>query len=402
MQRPSVNPAVLLSPVADGYVAYDPASDRLHHLNPVAALIAELCDGNRSVEEIERLVTPLLPSGEAPEVKRWVQQGLDAGFLSLDNSPTAHLREFSAEELCDLATRLWEHGKVQTAFLCQKRASELKDDDAGVWCSLGELAHIIGHREEARAAYEKCLELTPEDAEVQHFLVALRDDVPPARVPDDCIRQLYQRFSSFYESNLRDELDYRGPERIRDLVNSVTGNRRGMATLDLGCGSGLSGIQLKPLSAWMVGVDLSPEMVDLARERDIYDALEIAEITHWLQGRRERFDVIAACDTLIYFGDLRQVIVPAAGLLEQGGIIAFSLERGDLHPFHLSDSGRYTHHPGHVREVAAEAGLTVIRMNTGFLRMEYGAEVTGLFVALGKGGSKSGSEPSSLTEPNRA
>jgi predicted TPR repeat methyltransferase len=382
MQRPSVKPAVLFAPVADGYVAYDPALDRLHQLNPVAALIAELCDGRRTVEEIHRIVEPLLPAGKAPEVERWVRQGLDVGLLTFDNDAKGGGREFSGEELCELAARLWEHGKVQTAFLCQKRASELKDDDAEIWCSLGELAHIVGRREEARTAYEKCLELNPEDAEIKHFLIALRDGAPPARVPDDCIRQLYQRFSSFFESNLQDELDYQGPKRIRDLVNLVTGNRNGVATLDLGCGSGLAGAQLKPISASMVGIDLSPEMIELARNRDIYDALEVAEITSWLLDRRRRFDIIVACDTLIYFGDLRQVLVPAAGLVEQGGIIAFSVELGDRRPFHLTDSGRYAHDPDHIREVAADAGLSIARMEEGFLRMEYGAEVTGLFVAL--------------------
>ncbi len=386
MQRPSVKPAVLFAPVADGYVAYDPALDRLHHLNPVAALIVELCDGRRTREEIHRIVEPLLPAGKTPEVERWLQQGLDVGLLTHDKSAKGGCREFSAEELCDLAARLWDHGKVQTAFLCQKRASELKEDDAEIWCSLGELAHIVGRREEARAAYEKCLELNPQDAEIKHFLIALRDDAPPARVPDECIRQLYQRFSPFFESNLRDELDYQGPERIRDLVKSVTANREGVTTLDLGCGSGLAGPQFKPISSSMVGVDLSPEMIELARKRDIYDVLEVAEITSWLLHRRERFDIVVACDTLIYFGDLRQVLIPAARILEKGGIIAFSVERGDRHPFHLTDSGRYTHDPDHIREVAADAGLSIARMEEGFLRMEYGAEVTGLFVALEKAG----------------
>ena len=378
----AVNPVVLLSPVADGYVAYDPIFDRLHHLNPVAALIAELCDGSRTVEEIDRVVAPLLPSGRTPEVKRWIQHGLDVEFLILADAPTGRGREFSVEELCDLAARLWENGKMQSAFLCQQRASELRDDDPGIWCSLGELAHIVGRREEARDAYERYLELEPGDAEVAHLLVALRDDVPPTRVPDRCIQQLYQRFSSFFDTNLRDELSYQAPERMRDLVNAVTANGSGLKTLDLGCGTGLAGVEFRRFSSSLVGVDLSSEMVQLARNRNIYDVLEVAEITSWLLQRRGRFDVIVACDTLIYFGDLRQVVVPSAGLLDPGGIIAFSLERGDRHPFHLTDSGRYAHHPSHVREVAEDAGLTVTRLEEGFLRMEYGVEVDGLFVAL--------------------
>ena len=42
MPNPIVNPAILMSPVENGYVAYDPVLDRLHQLNPMAALLAEL------------------------------------------------------------------------------------------------------------------------------------------------------------------------------------------------------------------------------------------------------------------------------------------------------------------------------------------------------------------------
>jgi hypothetical protein len=36
----------------DGLVVYDPERDHVHHLNPSAAVIFDLCDGSRSVEEI--------------------------------------------------------------------------------------------------------------------------------------------------------------------------------------------------------------------------------------------------------------------------------------------------------------------------------------------------------------
>ena len=47
------SPSTRISPVEGGYVAYDPASDNLHQLNPTAALIVELCDGRRTVAEIQ-------------------------------------------------------------------------------------------------------------------------------------------------------------------------------------------------------------------------------------------------------------------------------------------------------------------------------------------------------------
>ena len=181
MQKPTLHPAILLSPVENGYVAYDPTCDRLHELNPVAALIAELCDGSKSLEEIREIAGPLLPEGQTVEIDRWIDQGIEAGLLTWSGTTAAGEHELSAEELSKLAGRLRANGKMQTAFLCQQRAAELSPDDADAWCTLGELAHIVGRRDQARIAYEKYLTFQPDDAEVRHILVALRDETPPPR-----------------------------------------------------------------------------------------------------------------------------------------------------------------------------------------------------------------------------
>src|SRR3954468_6502967 len=108
MANPKVHPAILLSPVENGYVAYDPASDKLHQLNPMAALLAELCDGTRSAEEIHNLVRPLLPPDRTDAVERWVDEGMKSGLLvSSDAAPGTH-REFTGAELYGLAKRLKE------------------------------------------------------------------------------------------------------------------------------------------------------------------------------------------------------------------------------------------------------------------------------------------------------
>ena len=40
----------------DGLVIYDPATDMVHHLNPSAAVIFDLCDGTRDPDAIARLL----------------------------------------------------------------------------------------------------------------------------------------------------------------------------------------------------------------------------------------------------------------------------------------------------------------------------------------------------------
>ena len=387
MANPLLNPAVLLSPVQDGYVAYDPSLDRLHRLNPIAALIAELSDGTRSESEIAALVAPLLAAGAEGEVARWLRTATEAGFIVLGNETVESAREMSPQELAKLAERLRSHGKVQTAFLCRRRVAELLPEDAQAWCDYGDIAHVAGRREDARAAYEHYLALVPDDAEIRHILHALKDGNPPPRVPDECIRQLYQRFSAFYDANMCEELGYEGPERIDEMLRAELGETSGLAVLDLGCGSGLAGMRLRRRACTLHGIDLSSEMVELARARKNYDRLEVAEITAWLARAAAdggRYDLVVACDTMIYFGDIAPVAKGVAAILNPGGLFVFTVERGERAPFRLTDSGRYAHHPDHLAKVAAQSMMSLSRVSEGFLRTEYGVDVTGLCAAFTK------------------
>ena len=125
-------------------------------------------------------------------------------------------------------------------------------------------------------------------------------------------------------------------------------------------------------------------MIEVARSRNLYDRLDVDEVTAWLGRCSEQFELVVCCDCLVYFGDLRQVLMPV-GQRPANGILAFTLTRGDGYPHQLSKTGRYTHHPDHVREVAADAKLSVERLEEGFLRNEYGSPVTGLFVVMKAG-----------------
>jgi predicted TPR repeat methyltransferase len=373
MPNPKVNPTVLLAPIDSGYIAYDPISDRLHELNPFGALIAELCDGRRSVDDIREMVGPLILGGKVGEIDRWISEGFEAGLLVWSVDATASHREMSADELNDLIKRLRGEGKIQTAFLCAKRITELTPGDSDAWYFQGDLAQRAGHRDEARIAYEKYLKLEPDDAEIPHLLIALSDGEPPPRCSNEYIMRIFRTFSQKYDSLMIEDLDYQAPMHVQNLIASVLGEAKGLKILDLGCETGLSGAGLKDRAAELVGVDLSPEIAEVARAQGIYDRLEIAEITEWLDRTKENFDLIASCDSLIYFGDLHRVVSAAAKRLNPGGWFAFTIERSENHPFQLTDSGRYSHHRGHVREAATEAGLTVVRLEEGFLRSDAGS-----------------------------
>jgi Flp pilus assembly protein TadD len=56
---------------------------------------------------------------------------------------------------------LRDRDRILAAFICQQRVTELAPDDPHTWHDLGELAHILGRRADARIAYERYLERHP-------------------------------------------------------------------------------------------------------------------------------------------------------------------------------------------------------------------------------------------------
>lgn len=388
--RPRLSPTVVLCPVETGYLAYETGAGRLHELNPTAALVVELCDGNRTAAEVAALVGTVI-GGEASEaVATWIATARGSGLL-IEGAATDDVPPLTPEALAGRVERLRDRGQVRAAYVLQRRLVDLTPDEPAAWTQLGELAHILGRRDEARAAYERYQVLRPDDAEMAHVLRALSDQAPPARASDACITQLYARFASFYDRSMGDDLGYRAPELLAGALAGVLGERRDLHVLDLGCGTGLLGRHLRDRAETLVGIDLSPAMLSRARRRRIYDALHTAEITAWLEGRLPGsaprstgpFDLIVACDSLIYFGDLGQVLGPAAGRLAPGGRIGFTVEQTDQGPFRLTDSGRYAHHAEHLRATAAACGLAVLSLEQAVLRREYGEPVVGLVAVFG-------------------
>ncbi|MGH7562839.1 MAG: class I SAM-dependent DNA methyltransferase [Gemmatimonadota bacterium] len=89
------------------------------------------------------------------------------------------------------------------------------------------------------------------------------------------VREGYREWVRTYEQTVHDEMDLRLLERVRTVEWSAQ-----QQVLDLACGTGRIGAWLRARSAAAIdGVDLTPEMLERARERGIYRALGIADVT---------------------------------------------------------------------------------------------------------------------------
>jgi predicted TPR repeat methyltransferase len=249
------------------------------------------------------------------------------------------------------------------------------------------LAHL-GKLEEARAYYRKWIETEPDNPVPQHLLSTVSVEAAPLRASNEYVRRVFDSFASTFNVHLQ-RLEYRAPELVTEALRE-DGLRPGdgLDILDAGCGTGLCGALLRPFASKLHGVDLSPGMLEKARADGQYDALTEGELTAFMDGYPQHYDVIACADTLCYFGDLNAVVKAAGAALRVGGRFAFSVERtspdGTPAGFCLRHSGRYAHTEDYVRGILSQAGLQVRSMKQQILRMESGTPVEGLIVAAMK------------------
>lgn len=202
------------------------------------------------------------------------------------------------------------------------------------------------------------------------------------------VEALFDQYAPQFEQALVDRLGYRVPEMLDDLVNQEMarlGIERFERALDLGCGTGLMGLQLRGKTGWLEGIDVSAAMIAETARKGIYDSLHKAELVAALNDRRADADLVTAADVFIYCGALPPVLAALVPALQPGGLVAFSLEAHDgPEPLFLRPSLRYAHGVAATREALVVAGLEVLRFETATLRQDRGAPITGMLIVARK------------------
>ena len=160
--------------------------------------------------------------------------------------------------------------------------------------------------------------------------------------------------------------------------------KRDMDVLDLGCGTGLCGVEFRPYARRMVGVDLSPAMLKVAESRKIYDQLTAGDLMPPLRAAADGYDLIFAGDVLVYVGDLSEFMPAVARALRAGGLLACSIEDYDGTGFFLHSEERFAHSIAYFRELATASGLKESSANKVILRRNKDVDVYGWILVFGK------------------
>jgi predicted TPR repeat methyltransferase len=275
--------------------------------------------------------------------------------------------------------------RYDEALATLRKALAIRAESEG-YRRLGQFLYTLRRKDEAVANYEAWLRAEPDNPVPRHMLAAwtLRD--VPARAGDQFVVSTFDGFAESFDEVLMGRLEYRAPTLVGEALKRIKGEPRGeLDIVDAGCGTGLLAEHLRPYARRLVGIDLSPKMLEKARTRG-YDRLVVVELALFLRSEPQGFDIVASSDTLVYFGDLREVLAAARTALRPGGRLVFTLELAVRDEpldagYRIQPHGRYVHTEPYVRSGLAEAGFGLIDIEKVHLRREGGRYVDGLLVA---------------------
>jgi len=281
-----------------------------------------------------------------------------------------------AEAHGNLGGMLQELGRLDEAEASYKRAIALKPDYAEAHGNLGVMLQELGRLDEAEASYKQAIALKPDHAQAKHMLAALSGETT-ATAPLDYVEALFDNYATKFENSLVDNLKYKIPKVIAEMIIKDSKFDLLGSVMDLGCGTGLFGKEIKQFCEHLEGVDLSEKMLGEASKKKIYNELIKEDILAYLSNASLNFDYFISVDVFIYIGDLSDVFRLIKSRNKIGGKLAFSTEIYDGNDFFLEQSGRYSHSKNYIEDLCKKFGYKLRHYETQALRKDKNEYIIG-------------------------
>ena len=256
----------------------------------------------------------------------------------------------------NLGNTLKELGRLEEAEASLKNAIALKSDYAEAHLNLGNTLKELDRLEEAEASYRQVVALKPDHTEAMHMIAALSGDTT-ATAPLDYVEGVFDNYAAKFESSLIDNLEYETPKVIAEMIKRNSKSTSLGSIMDLGCGTGLFGAEIKQFCEYLTGIDISKKMLDEAKGKNVYNKLLKQDIVTYLSKESFNFDYFIATDVFVYIGDLSDVFRLIKAGNKTSGKLAFSTEHYNGDDFILRNSGRYAHSKTYINSLCEKFGL---------------------------------------------
>ena len=308
--------------------------------------------------------------GNALEDQGKLDEAIEAYTKALSINP------YDAGAHNNMGNALKAQGKLEQAIQSYKKMLSIKSDYAEAHFNIGIALREQGKLEEAIEAYNKALSIKPDYGSAKHMLSALTGNTTKAP-PREYVENLFDLYSQRFESSLVSELGYKIPKLIKDILVEPDRNVSLGSVLDLGCGTGLLGAEIRKYSSKLEGIDVSNNMLEIATKKNVYDKLSHLDITEYLYSEPLDFDYYIALDVFIYVGDLTEIFRLIKSRNKQSGHLVFSTEHTELDGYHILKSGRYSHSKSYIESLCVEFEYNISYFSTVNLRKEKGRFLIG-------------------------
>lgn len=143
-------------------------------------------------------------------------------------------------------------------------------------------------------------------------------------------QSLYDDWAKTYDTDMNEQgQNYAGPAVAAAYVLKSLGTTTidpNVEILDAGCGTGLVGTFLAKVGAKNIdGVDLSPGMLDIARQTGVYRSLKTTDLSQPLAEKDDSYDVVVCIGTFTQSHVGPDAAAELIRLTKPGGFLIFTV-----------------------------------------------------------------------------
>ena len=287
-----------------------------------------------------------------------------------------------AEPHSNLGNLYQELGEYQKAINCYQKVVQINPNLAEARNNLGLSYQELGEYQKAINCYQKAIHLynhalvlnpnnlrAYNNREIALHLLNSQAGVTTKTASEDYIKTLFDDYAKRFDHHLTTILDYKVPQFLINSLYTLIGSDLIFDNvIDLGCGTGLSGKEFRPISKRLVGIDLSPKMIEIAKGKKIYDLIENIEVNKYLEKKSEKYDLFIATDFLIYLGDPTQLFSNISKTSKAKAIFLFSTESTQDKDYILTNQGRYAHSEEYIHQLAKLNKFTILNVENATIR----------------------------------
>ncbi len=239
------------------------------------------------------------------------------------------------------------------------KAIKIEKNSSKIYFNLAEMFLSIGDLNNSKKFFNKTIKIEPNHL-AANFKMDLLNGKLKGEFPKNYLKNYFNYYAETFEKHLITNLYYSVPIVFSNIINDKYGiNYSFKKILDLGCGTGLCGNQIKNNYESLTGIDISIEMLKKAKEKSIYSELQCCDIVSFLTKTNEKYELIIAGDVLIYIGNLSELFRLCSNVMTENARFIFSIEVEKTKNYSAKLTGRYSHNYNYIKKITQQNNLMI-------------------------------------------